>query len=298
MEEALGDLGHLAKNFVNGGIRVNELSLTELEDAYDLHKELMSRDLPISGFSRQESWKLGWSENFDLLRFNRKDALIPKYFGKYPYVRFKKKFYGSNSETEISFLRTILLNEIEFITKRLAPRRIIEFGCGTGHNLFFLNSWFPNIEYLGTDWTETSKTIINLAREKFEVKNVKAGPVFNYFSPDPSFELNSKDLVVTVASLEQVGTQHKAFIDFLIMKKPLAVLNIEPEALLLDVDDIFDDTSVKYMQKRAYLSGYLAELRERQELGQLEIIKSKRTFLGSFPMDGYSVMLWYPIYGK
>ena len=296
IKASLGSLGQFAEQLVNQGICIKELNSKEAEMAYRLHDELMLRDLPISSFKRKSAWHEGWNENYNLLRLEHKDALIPKYFGKFPYVRFQKKFYGANLSTEIGFLRTILLNEIEFLIERYAPKRVIEFGCGTGHNLFFLNSWFPNIDYSGTDWAEASSTIIDLAREKFKVTNVTAGSIFNYFSPDMNFEVKSTDLVITVASLEQVGTQHQAFIDFIVAKKPKAVLNIEPEASLLDSDDRFDETSIKYMQKRGYLSGYLAELRAREERGELTILKSMRTSLGSFPMDGYSIILWIPAY--
>jgi trans-aconitate methyltransferase len=257
----------------------------------------MSKSLEISGAKRIVSWEKGWGENLNNLKNHQEDALIPKYFGKYPYVRFKQEFYGAGKNTELIFLRALLLNEIENILTDFLPKNIIEFGCGTGHNLFFLHSKLPKLILIGSDWTSGSAQIIEKAKKTYSVSNIYPGRVFDYFNPDYRFELGSEDLVITVASLEQVGNKHRKFIDYLIKKKPKRILHIEPEPVLLDANNRFDKTSIDYMEKRGYLCDFLLELKSREALGQIRIIKYQRSYFGSFPMDGYSIFVWEPIHG-
>jgi len=106
--------------------------------------------------------------------------------------------------------------------------------------------------------------------------------------------LGSNVGVMTVASLEQVGSDFGKFLDYLMFVKPDFVLHIEPEADLLNADNPFDQSSIRYMRKRGYLNGLLNDLKSREQLGEIEILTAKRSYMGSFPMDGYSVMAWTP----
>ena len=296
-EDIFGFVGNLTEQFLEPSVELKVLSSDEIELAFAHHRNLMSKSLEKSGTKRIVSWENGWDENLNDLNNHRVDALIPKYFGKYPYVRFRQEFYRADKSTELFFLRALLLNEIENILTDFSPKNIIEFGCGTGHNLFFLYSKLPEFIYIGSDWTSSSAKIIEKAKKTHLVKNIYPGPIFDYFHPDYHFELGSEDLVITVASLEQVGNKHTKFIDYLIKKGPKRILNIEPEPVLLDANNQFDKTSIDYMEKRGYLSEFLLELKSREALGQIRIIKYQRSFFGSFPMDGYSIFVWEPILG-
>lgn len=295
-EKIFGFLGNFTDKLLANGIQLEVLKKDELESAFLMHKQLMNRTLEVSGPARKKSWQDGWEENLIELQARKKHSLIPKYFGKFPYIRFNQHFFGADKNTELRFLYCILLNEIESVIKNFIPHRIIEFGCGTGHNLFFLSSYFPNLNFLGTDWAKSSAKIVELALKHFGVHNVTSGFTFDYFNPNYNFDLNQNDLVITVASLEQVGETHKPFLDYLISKKPKRVLNIEPESSLLDFNNKVDKTSIDYMSKRGYLSGFLNELKSREAQGQIRILKCQRSYLGSFPMDGYSVFLWEPVH--
>jgi len=290
-----GYIGKLTREYLKNGIELQILNSYEVEEAFLLHSRLMEKKLQFSGPARLSSWESGWEENLIFLKQNQDNALLPRYFGKYPYIRFKQEFYGASEHVELLFLRALLLNEIERQANGLKPERIVEFGCGTGHNLFFLNSKVPNLQYVGLDWTSTSSQVIQYAAKLYATKNISAGPIFDYYNPNYDFNLKVNDFVVTVASLEQVGTNHSHFIDYLIAKKPGSVIHIEPEPSLLDSENRFDKTSIDYMNMRGYLSNFYSELKIREENGQIRIIRAQRSFLGSFPMDGYSIFVWKPI---
>jgi len=297
IESVLGQSSAAARDYLAEPIPIGVLEGDETEEAYKLHDELMRRILPVSGEKRKADWEVGWQENLKLLHLGAANALTPRYFGKYPYVRFNGVFAKAQSDTELRFLRAILLNEIEPLIQRFEIERIIEFGCGTGHNLFFLSEFFPNLTFVGTDWSEQSEKIIRHASKMKQIKNVLATQSFDYFNPNIEFRIDENSLVLSVASLEQVGRRFGAFLKFLINKKPRLCLHIEPEEDLLNADDKFDQSSINYMRKRGYLNGFLSELREREIKGEVRILGSKRSNLGSFPMDGYSIIAWTSVSG-
>jgi trans-aconitate methyltransferase len=295
-ESLLGFAGEKTKKLLKNGVDLRILNANEIEEAFLCHEEIMKKTLDVSGPKRFDAWQNGWTENLNDLATNSSGALVPKYFGKYKYIRFQQEFYLAEKEAELKLLQALLLNEVEIVLSDFLPNHIIEFGCGTGHNLFFLHSKIPELKFVGSDWTSSSAQIIELAKEKYNTPNIVSGQIFDYFRPDYRFKLDEKDLVITVASLEQVGTNHKSFIDFLIHKRPKRVLHIEPEADLLDSKNRYDKSSIDYIKMRGYLSGFLAELKVREAKGQIKILRCQRSFIGSFPMDGYSIFVWEPVY--
>jgi hypothetical protein len=120
------------------------------------------------------------------------------------------------------------------------------------------------------------------------------GKNFNYFKPDRQFKLNGNSAVYTVASLEQIGSNHDQFISYLLEQKPALVVNIEPIEELLQSNDRIDQLSVDYFKKRNYLKGYLTALRNLEAAGKVSIIDAQRTFIGSLFIEGYSVVVWAP----
>jgi SAM-dependent methyltransferase len=237
---------------------------------------------------------MGWEENFKSLKTGGLDSLIPKYFGKFPYVRFAGKFYGANRDTELRFLRLILLNEIEWLLKSFSIDTLFEFGCGTGHNLFFLQSIFKDLRFVGTDWSRKSGEIIQYASTKFDISNVATVEPFDYFKPNRDLEIGDNTGIMTIASLEQVGGEFEDFLDFIIARRPRFAIHIEPEEELLDSKSTFDQSSIDYIRKRGYLTGFMSGLKKREIRGEIMILRIIRSHLGSFPMDGYSVFVWAP----
>ena len=101
--------------------------------------------------------------------------------------------------------------------------------------------------------------------------------------------------MLTVAALEQTGTRYERFLRYLIKQKPKIVIHIEPIPELLDPDNLIDYLSIKYMEKRKYLSGYLTHLKELEKQGKIKILEARRSGIGSQYIDGYSIIAWRPL---
>ncbi len=236
---------------------------------------LLDNSLPYSGEHRYKQWEKGWDENL------KSGDLKPKYFGKYPVTRLNQQFVTGQDEQE----------SLYYILDGLAERwlfnhnNICEFGCGTGHNLVYMRNLEPDHVYYGLDWTKSSNKLV----DSLGMTGVK----FDYFNP--KWDMPKDASVLTVASLEQVGKKYKKFVKYLLKQKPSIVVHIEPIPELLDKTNLIDYLSIKYMEKRRYLSGYLDYLRSLESRGFIQILEARRSGIGSLFVDGYSVIVWKTI---
>ena len=168
---------------------------------------------------------------------------------------------------------------------------IYEFGCGTGLNLVALAGMFPDKKLYGLDWSETSNAIINKIAETHKFK--MSGAFFDMFSPDHTLNVAENSAVFTIGAMEQLGTNFEPFLQFLLDKKFRICINIETPYELYDPGRLFDYVAAKYLEKRGYLRGYLARLKQLESQGRIDVIKMQRSF-GSLYHDGYSFVIWRP----
>lgn len=256
---------------------------------------LLSDYIVYAGKHRLKHWEKGWGQNFDELNDKTEiKSITPHYFGKYDVVRINqrlvrplKKNFEQNS---LSVIQDWLFDK--YLRK---SENIYEFGCGTGHNLFRARAVNRRANIWGLDWATSSQKIIRkLAREGFDKKLF--AKKFDFFNPDKNFKLGKNSAVYTIAALEQTGLNYKKFIDYLLINKPEICIHVEPIAELLDENNLLDYLSIKYFQKRKYLSGFLDYLKELRGRKKIKIIKAQRSFIGSLFIDGYSIIVWQPIY--
>ena len=242
---------------------------------------LLDSSIPFSGEHRKQQWEKGWGENL------KTGDLTPKYF-KYNIFRKNQRFITS----DVKGFEQKMLHSIvdEMYWKYLYNSKdIYEFGCGTGHNLKHLSK-LSKAKLHGFDWTTSSNKIIKGLG--FDSKN------FDFFEPDFSIGLQEDSAVITVAALEQTGTRFERFLWYIRRNKPKVVVHIEPIPELLDPTNLLDYLSIKYMEKRKYLKGYLDTLRILEKQGKIKIHEARRSGIGSLYIDGYSIIAWSPIYEK
>lgn len=240
---------------------------------------LLDNSIPFSGKHRKQQWEKGWNENFI------SGDITPKYFGKYKVNRLNGKFvWGLSSNYEQEMLYSI----IDKLAKKYLKntKNIYEFGCGTGHNLLRIKRNNPTANLFGLDWVTSSQKIL----KKLGIKGYK----FDYFNPNYKIKIAPNSKIFTVASLEQTGKNYKKFISYLLKNKPDLCIHIEPIPELLDPTNLIDYLSIKYMEKRKYLSGYLNYLQELEKLGKIKIHEARRSGIGSQFIDGYSIIVWSP----
>lgn len=254
----------------------------------------LDSDLVRGGAHRANDWEKGWGENLDnFKRTGDLNDVVPKYFNKIPLIRWKQDWIQPVSPTMEFDMLGLIINYMseEFLS---GSRDVYEFGCGTGHNLLKVREYLPDANLMGLDWATSSQQLINEIAISTSDKRL-LGENFDYFNPNYEVTLAEKSSVFTVASLEQTGTDFTKFIDFLLVNKPQIIVNIEPMWEPLNSDHLLDYLSIRYFKKRNYLDGLQKYLEALAEQGKVEILKTQRTYVGSFFVDGYSMIIWKPI---
>ena len=160
---------------------------------------------------------------------------------------------------------------------------VVEFGCGTGHNLQKIRDKNPNIKVYGSDWAGSSQKIL-------EKQNIPSWN-FDMTIPDNSVELPSEILqynsicFLTIGSMEQIGDKWHNFLKFMLDFKPKKSIHIEPIIEFYDPSNKVDALAIEYHKKRNYLSGFFSHVRTMKELKFYE-----RTFFGNTYNEGFSVL--------
>ena len=237
---------------------------------------LLDPSLVCSGPHRKKQWEKGWEQNL------KEGSIEPHYFGKYKINRLNGRFVKALDK---NYERDMLYTIVDHITDKYLKNidDVYEFGCGTGHILQRIRQQNYEIELHGLDWTKSSQKIL----DKLGIWNCN----FDFFKPS-SLKLLPNSAVYTVAALEQLGTNYKKFVSYLLKVKPSIIIHIEPIEELLDPTNLLDNLSLKYFKKRKYLSGYLTYLRKLEKCGKIRIIETKRSGIGSLFIEGYSIIIW------
>lgn len=255
---------------------------------------LLDPNLVSAGKKRSNEWNGGWGENLkEFESENTMNAIIPKYFDKYNYVRFEQRFIKTHSEHFEYYSLKIILDWL-FEKYFIDFNSIYEFGCGTGHNLIQLSNINPTANLYGLDWAESSVKLISNFASKHKNKKISAER-FDFFKPNYRIELDANSSVFTVAALEQIGDNYKEFIAYLLKQDIKHCIHVEPIGELLDDGNLLDWLSLKYFEKRKYLNGFYNYLQMLEKKGLIEIIRAQRTYIGSLYIDGYSLIIWRPI---
>lgn len=268
-----------------------ELTDIQLND-YLVHVvSILVNDITKSGKHRIDEWEIGWSENLkEFIKTKNYNSLIPKYHGKNRFVRWNGKIVNPITDNfdyaiHIAFVDTI-------INKYLSSdiKNVYEFGCGPGYHLLRLHDQNPELNLFGLDWASSSQKTISEINQEFGY-NINSHR-FDFFNPDENFKINESSLVYTVAALEQVGNNYESFVQYLLKQNPNVCIHMEPIAELLDETKLIDFLSVKYFQKRNYLSNFLTYLRRLESEGIIEIIDQRRINSGSYFIEGHSLVVW------
>lgn len=260
----------------------------------DIMKIIDSESLIASGKERKSQWEKGWSESLQEFLDSglSADSLIPKYMRTHMPVRLNQNYilpYEPNFEHYYSQVFRLWI-----FGKYLASvDSIYDFGCGTGYNLLLLSKLFPEKTLHGLDWTEASTKIVRLLAKKYK-SNIDAMQ-FDFYSPNMNMKISKNSAILTFASLEQVGGNFDAFLQFILSNSPEIVINVECLRELYDESNLVDFLALKYHNKRNYLDGYLTRLRQLEIDGVIRIDKIQRTNFGNLYHEAYSFVVWRPL---
>ena len=271
------------------------LSSTERDQCIlQIVSALQNPDLLQAGRHRLPDWEAGWAENLNAIRTAKTlDSIVPRYFGKYDYARWKQEFIRPRTEG-FDYKVLDILVEWALETWMTSVTTIYEFGCGPGYHLSRARSLYPDAKLVGLDWAKSSQQTLNALCEAGLVPNLEAQN-FDFFKPNDELELPLNSGVFTVAALEQVDSEFEPFLQFLIAKKPKICVHLEPIEELLDPNHLVDALSRFYFRKRRYLHGFLTRLQELEASGIIQIHHQQRTNTGSQFIEGHSLVVWSPL---
>ena len=259
-----------------------------------IHKYLSSNDVVVAGSHRKTQWEDGWGENLrEFLANSDLKSLSPKYFGKHKVQRINGELIiPKNDDFELKLVSLLQYAIFERFFNN--SEDIYEFGAGTGHNLLRMREINTQARLHSMEWAKSGVKLLNLVAKAIKDNNLY-GMVFDNFNPDHSIKLEPNSSVYTFAALEQLGEDTDKIINYWIENKPSIIVNIEPMSEPLDDNELLQHLSIQYFEKRGYLKGYIGKLRQLEKQRKIIIHEIIRTGVGSFFIEGYSVVAWSPI---
>ena len=247
----------------------------------------------LAGRESKDKWTKGWGENLKEFVDGGYDLkkLVPKYVRPNQVVRFKGD-YAMPADPEFELHYYDIYRRWLFETYIKGEKTVYEFGCGSGYNVPVLCEMFPEKEVHGLDWVVPSKDIVDALAKKFGYN--AHGHVFDMATPDTSFKLKPGSAVVAIGALEQMGTNFKPFVDYLLSQKPSIFIHVDSMLELYDPKNLSDFLAIKFDMKRKYLEEYIPYIHQLEKKGVIEIITEKHIPIGSLYHDGYSLAVWRP----
>lgn len=259
----------------------------------EIIKRIHSNTLSKAGKEGLDRWDKGWGENLEAFIKNdyNLEELVPKFIRPNQPVRlFQDYVIPQEMEFELNWYK--IFRQWLFKTYLQEEKLVYEFGCGTGFNLIELAQLFPEKKLYGLDWAKPSQEIIRLAAREYSL-NIK-GIHFDMFNPDETLVIKEKSAFLAIGALEQLGQNYEPFLQYALQKKPSVFIHVDSLIELYDEHNLPDYLAIIFDRQRNYLDGYLTHLRELEQAGKIEIIKTQRMFFGSLFHDGYSFIIWRP----
>ena len=292
-EEILGGKLSLdAINFIQAhDFKYEPATKEETDSALIRIVDFLSSQQEKSGPEYLKQWETGWAENLKLyLKSGALIDLVPKFVRRNELLRFNGQFIRPHDSNFETYFVTILRDTIfrKYFDK---SSEIWEFGAGTGLNLVHLSRIFPGKKLFGCDWAKSSVEILNQINSNLGLKI--EGFQFDIFQPDTKIidAVANESALFTIGAMEQIGRDFLPFLNKILDSKFKTVIHVETNFELYDKEKILDNLALKYIEKRNWLRGYFAKLREIEKAGKINILDERKTF-GSFFHDGYSVVVW------
>lgn len=246
-----------------------------------------SKDFKIAGEHRIDDWENGWSGNG--VYYSEDDEInnLPYYFKNNTHIRVGNEVYEDLSGfSEVFLLRSLQSVIFETYLKEFNANSIIEYGCGTGSNISFLEKLYNKYNFYGTDWASSAckKLIENKIVSKSNAIKV------DYFDKETFFAPKEDNVIFTNASLEQSGEKYIDFMNYLFTSDSVAGgIHIEPIRDLLELDTDLNIQSFNYAQKRGYLTNFYSFMKNTNNI---KLLLAKDFGIGSKYISGYQVIVW------
>lgn len=225
-------------------------------------------------------WDKGWGENLsEFLHTGDQLALVPKFVLRHEAMRlFGELIKPVDQRFEFNWLRVYQ----EWLFEQFRPfDAVYEFGCGSAYNLSLLKERYPDKKLVGLDWSQPAVDICT----KLGIE----GRRFDFFAPT-DIEIVPNSVVLTFGALEQTGARAGPFIQWLASKQPELCVFSEPIVEWYDRTNVQDALAACIHDKRNFMFG----LPNLVKKAGGEIVRERRTGIGSILLEGYSQLWWKP----
>jgi hypothetical protein len=111
------------------------------------------------------------------------------------------------------------------------------------------------------------------------------------FKPCAELHIPENSALFTIGALEQLGENYGEFLNFILKNKFQICVHLETSYELYEEEKLLDALAKRYLEKRNWLRGYFARLKNEESEGALKILYQRRTF-GSLFHDGYTITVW------
>jgi len=251
----------------------------------------------IGAPERTNVWFEGWKENLDGFLKNRDiKEIVPKFIRPNKIVRFNGDFIkASNSYFERDFAKLIQIYCYDQFIKNYEVKNVYEFGCGSSFNLMTMSSMSDSddresLNFYGLDFVNSSVDLCNELGSHYDVN--LTGLYFDMINPNSDIKISENSAIFTFGSIEQLRSQFKNFVQYLIDNKPKICFHIEPTVENYNPEVLLDYLQIKFHTKRGYTQGLLPHLKILESDGLIRIVKNKRLNFGSKFMEGYHLYAW------
>ena len=267
------------------------LSISETKDVFKEIDILLKKQWDnTSDKLYKKKWDKGWSElSKKFIKTKNEKDLNPQYLKSklLKICNFMVKFNSVEAEHKIAELILTRIFEQYFDN----VDNIYEFGCGPCRNIIILNKLFKK-NLFAFDWADGVKDIVETINDKSknEIKHSK----FNMLKPNQNCKIKINSGVLTVHSMEQIGKNHKNFLNYLLKSDIKISVHIEPEDHFYSKDQV-DSRRKLFHNKRGYLTGFFKSLSKLEQKNILKIIHVQKLHFGSLMHDPYIIFIWKPI---
>jgi hypothetical protein len=292
---AVADVESLMSRFDAMDLRYRDATPEEAARiAAEVDTVLREKDMRKSGSNDSSVWQRGWGEVAAKLAGEEitLSSLRPQYYpGEQVCRLFGRYVFPLVADFEFNVGNTLRRLIYDEFLKEVSTA--VEFGCGTGLNLFLLSQLHPEMRLIGCDWATPSRDILSMMAR--QTGHRIEGHVFNMLTADGwnGAVIDRSTAVLTITSMEQLSTNWQEFAAFIMARNAAIYLHVEPFYELYG-DTPHDELARRYHRKRDYLQGYLPYVEALAQSGKAEILATRRIAFGGLYHEAYSILVWRP----
>jgi hypothetical protein len=175
-------------------------------------------------------------------------------------------------------------------------KQIVELGAGFGYNLFSLQLAHPDWTFKGFDISPNGIATGREIAADFDISDkVKLDHIDLTNVSDPNFVAIKDEVVLTYFCIEQIPYDVRKVVENIIAHRPRRVINIEPNAELLDLTSPRDIISLLYIRSVDYQTMLFSTLEQLEREGRIRIVARQRMpFAPTINNDGF-LYCWEPL---